>query len=178
MASFLQNCWRQSQCFILNAYSQISGFWFGFLFFFGWFGFFVFLFINLLYLLFISVHRCWGNALRSWRLGSIWDAEATVTSLSGGCLGAWQKVGSVQEFIFWNCCPMAPVCLFATFHPVLQIWQPSGQRYVFCHNILRNTLCRLSKQQQGRVLLVVKVHNTDQPKKNNTNFGTDHHLTL
>lgn len=105
------------------------------------------------------------KSLRSWRLDSIWDAGASVKSISGGCLGAWQKAGSVQEFIFRNCCPMAPVCLFATFHPVLQISQPSGQCYVFCHKVLRNILCLLSKQQQGRVLLVVKVHNTEPADK-------------
>lgn len=127
--------------------------------------FFFFLFLNCLYLLFVSFHRCWGNALRSWRLDSIWGAGLFIKSVTGGCLGAWQKVGSVREFVFRNCSPMAPVCLFATFHPVLQIWQPSGQRYMFCHKALRNVLCLLSKQQQGRVLLVVKVHNTETEKK-------------
>lgn len=103
------SCRTAKPVLFLNTYSQTSGFFF-------------FKEKTFLYSLFISCCGCWGNALRSWRLDSIWDAGAFVKMLvSGGCLGAWLKAGSAQEFIFRNCSPMAPVCLFATFHPVLQM---------------------------------------------------------
>lgn len=91
--------------------------------------------------------------------------------VSGGRLGAWQKAGSVRTFVFRNCSPLAPACLFATFHPVLQMWQPSGHCYVFCHKVLRNTLLPLIETEQLGVLLVVKVHDTEPAKKMYISFG-------
>lgn len=98
--------------------------------------------------------------------------------VSGGRLGAWQKAGSVRTFVFRNCSPLAPACLFATFHPVLQMWQPSGHCYVFCHKVLRNTLLPLIETEQLGVLLVVKVHDTEPAKKCIYRLGIDQHLAL